>query len=379
MTERLITCPSCGTTNRLPPTQPGRKAVCGKCKTPLPATRRPRRRHRRHVLGRGRAAARRRCCSTCGPTGAVRATCWRRRSISSRRRWPGRVKVAKLNIDENPGIANRFGVRSIPTLLVLKGGKEVDRLVGVQPKQEIVRRLENVLEDLSRLAPSYYLLRILRPLFDERLLRSIRCGVRTRVFGGFGFVLGGRPDGLAFDVNLIQRVQRNHQRIRVFRIPLENGTIVGYACSCRPRWDCAMARFRLMSSFCGWRSSACRSGSRASAGCPSRSHASASTSCSAGSVQLRRAGALPRRHGFLVPPRRGIARAEEERRDRRIGRIAQRDAELIRGRIQIAFHEQLDAAKQRAGRSDRRLRAPSSPCPRSCRLRARAVAAFAAG
>jgi thioredoxin len=54
----------------------------------------------------------------------------------------GRVKVAKLNIDENPGIANRFGVRSIPTLLVLKGGKEVDRLVGVQPKQEIMRRLE---------------------------------------------------------------------------------------------------------------------------------------------------------------------------------------------------------------------------------------------
>ena len=61
----------------------------------------------------------------------------------------GRVKVAKLNIDENPGIANRFGVRSIPTLLVLKGGKEVDRLVGVQPKQEIVRRLENDTQVLS--------------------------------------------------------------------------------------------------------------------------------------------------------------------------------------------------------------------------------------
>jgi thioredoxin len=57
----------------------------------------------------------------------------------------GRVKVAKLNIDENPGTANRFGVRSIPTLLVLKGGKEVDRLVGVQPKQEIMRRLEKFL------------------------------------------------------------------------------------------------------------------------------------------------------------------------------------------------------------------------------------------
>ncbi len=59
----------------------------------------------------------------------------------------GRVKVAKLNIDENPGIAHRFGVQSIPTLLVLKGGKEIDRIVGVQPKQEIVRRLENVLKN----------------------------------------------------------------------------------------------------------------------------------------------------------------------------------------------------------------------------------------
>ena len=44
MTERLITCPSCGTRNRLPPTQPGRKAVCGKCKASLRA-RRPCRHH----------------------------------------------------------------------------------------------------------------------------------------------------------------------------------------------------------------------------------------------------------------------------------------------------------------------------------------------
>jgi thioredoxin len=57
----------------------------------------------------------------------------------------GRLKVVKLNIDENPRTADRFGVRSIPTLLVLKGGRVVDRLIGVQPKMEIVRRLEDVL------------------------------------------------------------------------------------------------------------------------------------------------------------------------------------------------------------------------------------------
>jgi len=54
----------------------------------------------------------------------------------------GRVRVAKLNVDENPVTAARFRVQSIPTLLVLRGGHEVDRIVGVQPKAAIVQRLE---------------------------------------------------------------------------------------------------------------------------------------------------------------------------------------------------------------------------------------------
>jgi len=56
----------------------------------------------------------------------------------------GRVRFAKLNVDENPATAARFAVQSIPTLLVLKGGQEVDRIVGVQPKAEIARRLARV-------------------------------------------------------------------------------------------------------------------------------------------------------------------------------------------------------------------------------------------
>lgn len=56
----------------------------------------------------------------------------------------GRVRVAKLNVDENPATAARFNVRGIPTLLAIKGGKEVDRIVGVQPKAEIVKRLERL-------------------------------------------------------------------------------------------------------------------------------------------------------------------------------------------------------------------------------------------
>ena len=57
----------------------------------------------------------------------------------------GRVKIAKLNVDENQVTASSFGVRSIPTLLVLKAGREVDRIVGVQPKAELARRLERVI------------------------------------------------------------------------------------------------------------------------------------------------------------------------------------------------------------------------------------------
>jgi thioredoxin len=57
----------------------------------------------------------------------------------------GRVRFAKLNVDENPATASRFGVMSIPTLLVVKNGREVDRIVGVRPKAEIARRLERAL------------------------------------------------------------------------------------------------------------------------------------------------------------------------------------------------------------------------------------------
>jgi thioredoxin len=56
----------------------------------------------------------------------------------------GRVLVAKLNVDESPRTAARFNVSSIPTLLVLQQGREVDRIVGLQPKTEILRRLRLV-------------------------------------------------------------------------------------------------------------------------------------------------------------------------------------------------------------------------------------------
>ncbi|NLX53791.1 MAG: thioredoxin [Planctomycetaceae bacterium] len=56
----------------------------------------------------------------------------------------GSVKVGKLNIDDNPGIAQEYKVFSIPTLIVFKNGQDVQRFVGVQPKAKIKEALESV-------------------------------------------------------------------------------------------------------------------------------------------------------------------------------------------------------------------------------------------
>lgn len=54
----------------------------------------------------------------------------------------GKVRVGKLDVDKNQQTAARFRVQSIPTLLILKDGKEIDRIVGAQSKEAILRRLQ---------------------------------------------------------------------------------------------------------------------------------------------------------------------------------------------------------------------------------------------
>ena len=54
---------------------------------------------------------------------------------------PGASVVAKVNVDEQPGLAQRFGVQAIPTLLLFKDGQVVDTMVGAPPKAELTRRL----------------------------------------------------------------------------------------------------------------------------------------------------------------------------------------------------------------------------------------------
>ncbi len=59
--------------------------------------------------------------------------------------YDGRVKFVKLDVDENPGLAARYNVMSIPTLGVFRGGKMVDRIIGYMPKTDLMQRIERAL------------------------------------------------------------------------------------------------------------------------------------------------------------------------------------------------------------------------------------------
>ena len=142
---QLIRCHVCGATNRVPQEKidKGLDPICGRCKTPLTVSNGP-----VTVTDATFSAEVEQSplpvlidmwAAWCGPCQMIAPMI---EELASQ--MAGRVRVAKLNVDENPMTAARFNVRSIPTLLVLKAGKEIDRIVGVQPKAEIERRLARV-------------------------------------------------------------------------------------------------------------------------------------------------------------------------------------------------------------------------------------------
>ncbi|HYB84016.1 MAG TPA: thioredoxin [archaeon] len=57
--------------------------------------------------------------------------------------YSGKVVFGKLNVDDNPETTQRFGIMAIPTLLVMKDGKEVDRVVGVVPKNQLEAKVNS--------------------------------------------------------------------------------------------------------------------------------------------------------------------------------------------------------------------------------------------
>ena len=76
----------------------------------------------------------------CGPCRAVAPTV---EALASE--YAGKLKVVKLDVDESGDVAGQFGVQSIPTLILFKGGQPVERLVGNVPKPAIVSKIQQYL------------------------------------------------------------------------------------------------------------------------------------------------------------------------------------------------------------------------------------------
>ena len=144
----IQTCPECGTKNRVNESVAStQQAVCGKCGAKLNAgfDGKP------QVVTDATFAQEVVAASAalpilvdawaewCGPCRMIAPVLDQLAAESG-----GRYKIAKLNVDENPGISQQFGIRSIPTMLIFKNGKLVDQIVGAVPKQVIAARLQAV-------------------------------------------------------------------------------------------------------------------------------------------------------------------------------------------------------------------------------------------
>jgi thioredoxin 2 len=147
MSEPLvIRCNNCGTSNRVPPEKlhSGVVPVCGRCKAALSLRPQP------LVVTDatfGNTVERSPIpvlvdmwAPWCGPCRAVTPIIEEMAA-----EFAGRLRVAKLNVDENPVTSGRFRIQSIPALLVFRDGREVDRIIGAQPKSEILRRVQGII------------------------------------------------------------------------------------------------------------------------------------------------------------------------------------------------------------------------------------------
>ena len=131
----ILTCASCGTKNRIRPSTRG-VPICASCKAPLPWLV-----HATDTTFDVEADASVAVlvdlwAPWCGPCRFVAPIL---EELS--REFAGRLKVVKVDVDENPALARRFEAFSIPTLVVLRNNRVVDSIVGAMPKPQLAVRL----------------------------------------------------------------------------------------------------------------------------------------------------------------------------------------------------------------------------------------------
>ncbi|QIK71535.1 thioredoxin [Propioniciclava coleopterorum] len=139
MSSRVTTCPACGTKNRVPVASTGR-VQCASCHAPLPWLVDATDADFAAATDTDQLVLVDLWAPWCGPCRMV-APILERLSVQ----YAGRVKVVKVNVDHNPAIASRFDARSIPTLVMLRRGETVARVVGAENEASLKRRIDAAL------------------------------------------------------------------------------------------------------------------------------------------------------------------------------------------------------------------------------------------
>jgi thioredoxin 2 len=142
--SQIVKCPNCGANNRVTVNQSADKhPVCGRCKRALPnVSSKPlivTDANFSEVVEKSSIPVLLDLWAAwCGPCRIIAPII-----DQIAKELAGKVLVGKLNVDENRETSARFGVKSIPTLLIIKDGREVNRIVGVESRESILRRLQS--------------------------------------------------------------------------------------------------------------------------------------------------------------------------------------------------------------------------------------------